>query len=157
MNGFSTCAILGCVTVAPEERLFGLNNTKRLLEFTVTVEKSTGAGERARTERSPFKVSAFSASAIAQAETLRAGEWVWVTAELSNVPFEAKDGKLYDRFALKARSVERVTASAAAQQQTQQQGVTRLSNGQQGQRSYTPPQNAKQALNANEADSDIWF
>lgn len=167
MNGVATCALLGVVTVPAEERFYGFSEQKRFLEFVVAVEKSAGTADRPQVKRHPFRLAAFTQQVMQQAQELQAGDVVWVTAELTNEQYE-KNGNLYDRVSLRARSVERVgqkpTPAATGQGQ--------LAYGDpQPQRAggYTPPRTVRQAWEQRrtpapvqppvqqEADEDIPF
>lgn len=144
MNGVSTCAILGVVTVAAEEKFYGLQEPKRFLEFVVSVEKSTGTAERSSVKRHPFRLACFSQQSMEEAKQLQAGDIVWVTAELTNEQYE-KNGNFYDRVSLRARSVERVgqkPTAAAPRQGELAYGATQ----QQRAGGYTPQRTVKQAF-----------
>ena len=104
MSAFCRAVISGVVSVAPVERFYGVQNSRRLLEFTVLVEQP-GFGEGAAPRRSPFRVAVFDEALMNLCGSLELHQRVVVDADLVNEQWQGKDGRLRDSMRLSARNV----------------------------------------------------
>ncbi len=104
MSAFCRVVISGVVSVAPVERFYGVQNSRRLLEFTVLVEQP-GFGEGAEPRRSPFRVAVFDEALMDLCGALELHQRVVVDADLVNEQWQGKDGRLRDSMRLSARNV----------------------------------------------------
>ena len=104
MSAFCRVVISGVVSVAPVERFYGVQNSRRLLEFTVLVEQP-GFGEGAEPRRSPFRVAVFDEALMDLCGSLELHQRVVVDADLVNEQWQGKDGRLRDSMRLSARNV----------------------------------------------------
>lgn len=104
MSAFCRAVISGVVSVAPVERFYGVQNSRRLLEFTVLVEQP-GFGEGAEPRRSPFRVAVFDEALMDLCGSLELHQRVVVDADLVNEQWQGKDGRLRDSMRLSARNV----------------------------------------------------
>lgn len=136
MVSFGKMIISGVVTVAPEERWYGINNTRRMLELVVLVEQQ---GREGAPRRSPFRVAVYDEGLMALCSTLALNQRVVVAADVYNEQWMGKDGKMRDSFRLTARNIVPGQAFAAGAGRPAEQG----SRGGTG---WTPPRNAREAM-----------
>ena len=104
MSAFCRVVISGVVSVAPVERFYGVQSSRRLLEFTVLVEQP-GFGEGSEPRRSPFRVAVFDEALMDLCGALELHQRVVVDADLVNEQWQGKDGRLRDSMRLSARNV----------------------------------------------------